>query len=559
MYVWRWAALALIAVLAGVGPVAAATVYVSLDGGHNEPFTNWSNAATNIQAAIGAASPDDLVLVSNGYYRLTNQIIINKAIVVSSLVGRAQTSLNGDYFDGKPVSNRCVMVQSGGVLDGFTISNGYAFGYMATDKKGGGVYIDSGLVRNCDIVLNKANTYGGGVYCLGQLADCLVSGNVTLASGSGFGGGVAAESGGAVSNCVILNNTSTLWGGGLWLQSATAQVCTVNGNQALTAGGGIYARNAALIAGCPAINSNQSATAGGIYLSESGPASRVADSLIGYNAATNNAADERYGGGGIFIAYTGMVERCAIIGNISQSGGGGIMTMHYSGYPAQMNGLASISNCVIYGNRAYGGVSQRQAGGVACSRVGVIANCMIGGNFSSNAGGGVSLYQGGLIRNSLVFSNAANVAGGIFLVYSGAVENCTVADNAATNRGGGIYLLNHAGYCENTISYFNTSWNYSATSNLYIDGGTRMFTNCCIGGIGTVSGTNNIESDPAFVNWAAGDYHLQKASLCVNAGVYRAWMQDYPRDADGYRRISDVIVDMGALEYQHAGTMLRVR
>jgi hypothetical protein len=65
--------------------------------------------------------------------------------------------------------------------------------------------------------------------------------------------------------------------------------------------------------------------------------------------------------------------------------------------------------------------------------------------------------------------------------------------------------------------------------------------------------------DPAFANWAAGDYHLQKESPCVNAGVNRDWMQPYPRDADGYRRISDAIVDMGAFEYQHAGTMLRVR
>lgn len=164
-----------------------------------------------------------------------------------------------------------------------------------------------------------------------------------------------------------------------------------------------------------------------------------------------------------------------------------------------------------------------------------------------------------MIRNSLIYSNAALIGAGIFLVYTGAVENCTVAGNVATNRGGGIYHLNLAGWCDNTISYFNTSHNYPATSNLYIDGGTKMFTNCCIGGLGVVSGTNNIESDPVFVDWAGGDYHLQKQSPCVNGGVNRPWMQVYPRDADGHRRISDAIVDMGAFEYLHAGTVFNAR
>ena len=38
------------------------TNYVSLDGSHLHPFTNWATAATNIQDAIDAASSGDTVL-----------------------------------------------------------------------------------------------------------------------------------------------------------------------------------------------------------------------------------------------------------------------------------------------------------------------------------------------------------------------------------------------------------------------------------------------------------------------------------------------------------------
>ena len=64
----------------------ADTHYVSLSGNHVTPFTNWVDAANNIQAAVDVASSNDVVLVTNGVYdsggtvtpgyAITNRVLI---------------------------------------------------------------------------------------------------------------------------------------------------------------------------------------------------------------------------------------------------------------------------------------------------------------------------------------------------------------------------------------------------------------------------------------------------------------------------------------------------
>ena len=63
-------------------------------------------------------------------------------------------------------------------------------------------------------------------------------------------------------------------------------------------------------------------------------------------------------------------------------------------------------------------------------------------------------------------------------------------------------------------------------------------------------GIGNIINDPRFVNAAAGDYHLQPISPCINAGTNQDWMIG-ATDLDGNPRIdASGRVDMGAYEYQ---------
>ena len=62
-------------------------------------------------------------------------------------------------------------------------------------------------------------------------------------------------------------------------------------------------------------------------------------------------------------------------------------------------------------------------------------------------------------------------------------------------------------------------------------------------------GTGNITDDPHFVNAAAGDYHLNVGSPCIDAGTNLDWMAG-ATDLDGNSRIVSGTVDIGAYEWQ---------
>ena len=203
----------------------ADTHYVSLDGTNDSVngYITWAGAATQIQWAINAAAAGETVLVSNGTYNLTNQIFVTNNITVQSLNGTNVTIVNGNYPAG---TNRCFYI-SNGVLDGLTVSNGYASGVYYT-QGGGGIYIETGSVFNCFI-------YGN--YCSNK-------NNIAV------GGGICIKGSGIVSNCTVISNTistnAVQWwtggGGGIgtWNASGTIMNSRISGNMASNIGGGLY-------------------------------------------------------------------------------------------------------------------------------------------------------------------------------------------------------------------------------------------------------------------------------------------------------------------------------
>jgi hypothetical protein len=196
--------------------------YVSLTGGNAPPFVNWTDAATNIQAAIDASVAGDEIIVTNGVYAtggravygmITNRVAVDKPIVVRSVNGPQFTAIVGSQVPGTTNGNgaiRCVYLTNGAVLGGFTLTNGAtrSTGYYDQEQSGGGVWCASAsaVVSNCVLTGNSAFYGGGGAYS-GTLKNCALTGNFATF----FGGGAYS---GTLNNCTLIGNTTSTNGGG---------------------------------------------------------------------------------------------------------------------------------------------------------------------------------------------------------------------------------------------------------------------------------------------------------------------------------------------------------
>lgn len=201
----------------GMATSGVAQVVIHLVDGNGmgpvPPYLTWATAATNIQDAIDAAAPGDLVLVSDGTYAaggkvvagdLTNRIVIDKAIRVQSVNGPGATSILGNGPVPGPAAVRCAWLATNAWLTGFTVRAGATrdSGDQTTLQNGGGIWCAStnAIIANCVISSNAASYSGGGVY-QGRLRNCSIRGN--SANSPLYGGGTERS---VLNNCTITGN-----------------------------------------------------------------------------------------------------------------------------------------------------------------------------------------------------------------------------------------------------------------------------------------------------------------------------------------------------------------
>jgi hypothetical protein len=306
-------------------PAEATTYYVDINSPNpTPPYTSWTTASTDIQSAIDAASPGDLILVTDGVYQvggetingygLTNRVAIDKAITVQSVNGPAATVVAG-YQDTNsivaPDAIRCVYMTNGAVLSGFTLTNGatLASGDRNYEQSGGGIFCEStnAVITNCVIEANVANQGGGGI-ALGTLLNCTLKNDQTYSDGGGANGSVAIDS-------TFFNCSASIYGGGAY--ASTLNECVLSGNSGYY-GGGIYdstAQNSVFM--------NNYAGVGG---------------AVGFSTVNNSALSGNFASWG-GAAVGGTLNNCTIVANSASAYGGG-------GADCTMN------NCIVYYNIA---------------------------------------------------------------------------------------------------------------------------------------------------------------------------------------------------------------
>ena len=271
----------------------------------------------------------------------------------------------------------------------------------------------------------------------------------------------------------------------------------------------------------------------GFYL-QSGEtaASRIEGFTVknGYGSSAGGAM--RFGGGSIANPNP-VAANCVFIGNKADAGGavsgGTAINCTFTGNTSTRGGGmfgGNAVNCAFTGNRAVNAAGLGYGGGMY---TGTAANCTFTGNAAGSDGGGAWFITalncsfsgggmaGGTAMNCLFTGNSANPAlKGVTSIH------CTVVGGGSVS---GSTLIN--------CIVWNTSINSSAASYSDIQGGA--------------AGTGNINANPLFVNASAGDYHLQTASPCIDAGTATTPSMPATDFAGGPRWLGSV-PDMGIYE-----------
>ncbi|HEY3761042.1 MAG TPA: choice-of-anchor Q domain-containing protein [Verrucomicrobiae bacterium] len=378
------------------------------------------------------------------------------------------------------------------------------------------------------IVGSVYGVFGSQMRCAYVGSNSMLSG-FTLASGTAensgdpiedeSGGGAWCESSGVISNCVV--------GGTNYVNGSDSN----DGSTAYVAGGGVYGGtiyNSTLV--------NNTAPSGG-----GAAKANLINCLVTNNASSGSKA---FGGVDLCTASNCAIVKNAGIGAEQSTLYDCLISNNFSGAE-----LSALYNCTITRNQG-GGVLQctnygciisgntNGSGGGAFE--GVLYDCVISNNTAISTGGGV--FQSA-VYDCVIAGNKASAFGGGGTLS--ALYNCTVAGNSAM-AGGGI----NGGTAYDCIIYDNSVSSSNPAVTNWLSGASLV--DCDTTPL--PSGAGNITNDPAFVNLATIDYHLQSDSPCINSGdnLYVS----LTNDLDGNPRISGGRVDMGAFEYQNPPSIL---
>lgn len=249
-------------------------------------------------------------------------------------------------------------------------------------------------------------------------------------------------------------------------------------------------------------------------------------------------------GGGIYCGERSqpVISKCVV----SKNSDTGIVSWGMVSWP-------KIIGCEIMGNQ-----SDDRGGGLYCSihSAATVSNCLITGN-KAWYGGGINSYGDLFVTNSIITGNHAGLYSGGLYIHAGKAEilSSTVADNSTGENSAGIFCMEAEVDVSNSILWGNAdpedheiSVHGSASSpaalsieHSDIQGGEDDIT--VAPGCTLDWGDGNIDADPRFIQ--KGDYHLRAWSPCIDAGAD----VEVDDDIDGNARPWGRGFDIGADEF----------
>ncbi|MCH7597201.1 MAG: right-handed parallel beta-helix repeat-containing protein [Planctomycetes bacterium] len=265
---------------------------------------------------------------------------------------------------------------------------------------------------------------------------------------------------------------------------------------------------------------------GAAYIGSGAP--RFLDCTFADGLVTGNGA-------GVLCSNTNATFRdCTFDGNMGLStsaNGGGLFIF---------GGASEVVECVFRGNS-----SGLRGGGLALDdNSASITNCRFVNN-AATIGGGISVLGGAAtVTNTEFDSNVASSFGGALSVdgTDAQITNCTLSFNSATSGGGvGIAGSSTAGI-SNSILWRNSDSNGTIeSSQIAVVSGSATVAFSTVQGLDTFAGSNNIGTDPQFVDADGADgipgnaddnLRLAPGSPAIDAGNTTALPSD-AFDLDG--------------------------
>ncbi len=388
--------------------------YVKWDANGSNDGSSWTNAYTDLQSALAAASNGDEIWVAAGVYKPTSMTdrtisftLKNGVAVYGGFVGTETERDHRDYETNVAVLSGDIGVEGdtsdnsyhvvvasdtnhSAILDGFTITAGNANDLASSQYYyGGGMYINKGSPQLNGLIFTDNHAgFGGGIYAShtegGNITIELTLTNVVFKDNTAFGegGGMAtrffpdlssASFRLSLTDVIFENNTAVRTGGGMINNGGELELVNVNFSGNTAAGGGGLSNipyGSSTLTNVTFRDNSASDGGGGMLIGSSGP---VLSTLTNVTFS-NNSTD--MSGGGIANAYYSdlLLTNVTFSDNTAGMNGGGItnggffdiatggtidlINTTFSNNAANVNGAAiynesgniNIHNSILYGD-----------------------------------------------------------------------------------------------------------------------------------------------------------------------------------------------------------------